>query len=187
MPVLDGYAATQALRKLEGAGRRTPVIGLSAHALTGDRDRALGAGMDDYIVKPLTFEALSNVLDNWLTRPELDPAPGPEPVGLQLSEDLMRLFVQHAPDQVRDVVRAEDVPRLRTAAHKLKGTCMVLGLHQMASAAADLEAVDSDEDLLAAQALRASLLREFERVRTLFEKRLAQAQPDHTAAQSSHG
>ncbi len=66
MPVLDGYAATQQLRDLEGDRRHTPVVAMTASAQPADRDRCLAAGMDDYIAKPFTLADLTTVLDRWL-------------------------------------------------------------------------------------------------------------------------
>ena len=68
MPVMDGFAATQALRlrERETGGQRVPVIAMTANAMTGDRDRCLAAGMDDYIPKPVTIAELRRTLAQWL-------------------------------------------------------------------------------------------------------------------------
>ncbi len=66
MPVLDGYAATAAIRRREGDARRTPVIAMTANAMPGDRERCLAAGMDDYIAKPIDDARLKSALEQWV-------------------------------------------------------------------------------------------------------------------------
>jgi len=66
MPVMDGFQAAAAIRACEPASRRIPIVALTANAIEGDRQRCLEAGMDDYLSKPLTAEALQTVLDRWL-------------------------------------------------------------------------------------------------------------------------
>jgi PAS domain S-box-containing protein len=62
MPVMDGYQTTRRIRQLEGPHRHTPIVALTASSTTGERERCLGAGMDDYISKPFDPAALSNAL-----------------------------------------------------------------------------------------------------------------------------
>jgi len=62
MPDIDGFEVTRLIRKVEPTERRVPVIATTAHALEGDRERCLAAGMDDYLTKPLQFAELLTAL-----------------------------------------------------------------------------------------------------------------------------
>ncbi len=68
MPVMDGFAATRLIREYEGASHlaRTPIIALTANALTGDREHCLREGMDDYLSKPIELLQLSLLVAKWL-------------------------------------------------------------------------------------------------------------------------
>jgi CheY-like chemotaxis protein len=66
MPDVDGFAATAAIRQLDGPAARTPIIALTASAMHGDRERCLASGMDDYITKPVRRALLSEVLRRWV-------------------------------------------------------------------------------------------------------------------------
>lgn len=89
MPVMDGYALTEAIRAAEGADTRKPILALTANALRGEERRALDAGMDAYLTKPVQLEELRRTLERFLpapagasastaTPPEAAPAPARE-------------------------------------------------------------------------------------------------------------
>ncbi|MBI5937388.1 MAG: response regulator [Betaproteobacteria bacterium] len=70
MPVMDGYEASQAIRRAEtGSGNRIPILAVTANAMSGDHERSLAAGMDDYLSKPYTIEQLDEKIAVLLNRP----------------------------------------------------------------------------------------------------------------------
>jgi CheY-like chemotaxis protein len=74
MPDMDGYEATARIRAAEAAAGEhpTPIIGVSARAMEGDRENALAAGLDDYLTKPLREEELAAILGRWIVTATID-------------------------------------------------------------------------------------------------------------------
>jgi two-component system, sensor histidine kinase and response regulator len=163
---VDGYAATGRIRAQEGEGERLPVIAMTAHAMKGDRERCLEAGMDDYLSKPLRPDALDAVLERWLgLAPSGDGAPAPEVAAAadalidearmrtfrddygDIVDQLVDLFLSSTPpllDELRDAAAGDDHDELRRAAHKLKGSCQNIGATFMATLCRSIEAGEGD-------------------------------------------
>ncbi|HEU0122444.1 MAG TPA: response regulator [Bryobacteraceae bacterium] len=75
MPEVDGYTATSQIRAQETPGQHTPVIAMTAHAMDGDREACMAAGMDDYLPKPLDLQQLATMLTRWVPGPAKTTAP----------------------------------------------------------------------------------------------------------------
>ena len=140
MPEMDGFEALAAIRTLERAesGRRpTPIIALTAHAMKGDQDRCLDAGFDGYLSKPIRSADLEKAIASITSGGEEQAGEGHgsgfdrsfalEQVGgdENLLLDLIELFVNNAPGQLRRVGEGLDQGDCQSAArsaHLLKGS-----------------------------------------------------------------
>ena len=164
MPGLDGYQLTAAIRDLEAArGRtRTPIVALTADVVREHVERCLAAGMDDYLLKPVTIRQLVEKLQRWLPHVELGaahaaaepdaarrPRPPVDPALLhQFSggdagkvRQLLILYAQTADDDLRALDDAErhGDGAVASVAHRIKGAARMIGANEVAEIAESLE------------------------------------------------
>jgi two-component system sensor histidine kinase/response regulator len=165
MPVMDGFTATRRIRDAEGWRARTPIIALTANAMTGQLERCLAAGMDGYLTKPLdvarlrdTLEELGlaedgrdlddSVAEQLVSTPTAIPAidlaklqavtQGDE----EFRRELIDAFVQSGEQVLAELdaaMRTQDRDRIGRAAHKLKGAAANMYAETVRAACAELE------------------------------------------------
>jgi len=173
MPEMDGLAATRAIREIESAsGAHVPIIGLTAHAMKGDRERCFAAGMDGYVSKPIRPAALFAAMDQAIGQQPaaehqeavLKPAQVLDEEGLlalvssdrQLLQELTGLFLQDSRQRLAEIhagMASGDLSSLRVAVHALKGSAGSVCGGRTADAALRIEKLMEKGDL--AQARRA--------------------------------
>jgi len=151
MPVLDGYSAAAQIRSWEAGQSRVPIIALTAHAMHGEKEKVLAAGMDDYLTKPLRASVLERTLAQHVkndSRPATPSQPAPAGPPLELdpevprSSKLVRLFIDRMSaqlDTLENAVAAREREVLGQIAHKVKGGCLSVGALRMAQVAARIE------------------------------------------------
>jgi CheY-like chemotaxis protein/HPt (histidine-containing phosphotransfer) domain-containing protein len=197
MPEMDGFAATAAIRAREAThpgGRRLPIVALTAFAMTGDRERCLAAGMDDYLTKPIRRDQLVAILARFAgasvpaeaeaekAGPAIDEAAVLAYVGgdRELLGELLGIFLEDSPGQLqalREAVAGGDAAALMRAAHTLSGNLRVLGAPTAVALVGQLEALGRDGHLESAAALLARFESELERVRGATVEAIASGTP----------
>jgi signal transduction histidine kinase/CheY-like chemotaxis protein len=166
MPVMDGFQATSAIRAREaGANRHIPIVAMTAHAMRGDRERCLAAGMDGYVSKPIRAARLFAAVEGLATCDGAAEGHAEDGATSAVAFDLTKalqnaggrrgllarmaaLFLAECPGtmaEIRTALARGDYPALGRAAHRLKGSAGSLGSPGVAGAAARLEAIARGE------------------------------------------
>jgi PAS domain S-box-containing protein len=151
MPEMDGLAATAAVRARErGSGGHVPIVAMTAHAMEGDRERCLAAGMDGYVSKPVEAEGLVEAVET--AAGTFDPSRAVARLGgdERLFGELLDLFLADLPPmlaEIRKAVDSSDADAIRRAAHTLKGSVANFAAPRPVEAARRLEAMGAGRDL----------------------------------------
>ncbi len=160
MPEMNGYEATQNIRRLEeSSGGRIPIIAMTANALLGEREKCLAIGMDEYVSKPIDISLFRRVLGNWVVLPDIQRLTqqtadaGPPPIdmaeirfysdgNIDKERKLVGIFEKQTVAVLatlrENCVDGENVP-WREAAHLLKGSAGSIGAAQLRMLCADAQ------------------------------------------------
>ena len=183
MPNMDGYEMTRTIRNIETLEGypRIPVIAWTANALKEENEKIAAAGMDAILVKPVSMKMLRETLEKWLapngnvdkitvteaSRPDITtPAQTHSPIDYSVlnviipSKDeqpqLLREFLNHIrTDRIKldEMLTQKDGAALRSTAHRMKGSCKMVGALRLSSACAEIEQVAASGDLNMVQVL----------------------------------
>jgi len=201
MPGMDGWAAARAIREGEPAGRRIPIIAMTARALEEDGPAAQESGMDGYLAKPVRITELVEMIGRFLraapaagaaattdagskrmSMQQMDIAGALERLGgdRALLAELAGLFLEEGPrllGELRHALDQGDAHGARNAAHQLKGLLAQFCAAQAREAAWEVELAAREADLLQARAKLAGLEPLMDRLRPELE-RLARGEPE---------
>ena len=171
MPEMDGFEATQAIRAFEKeSGAHLPIVAMTAHAMKGDRDRCLAAGMDDYLTKPIRSAMLFAMLERFATKDEprarekaaeregisevhawdFDRALARVSGDRDLLVELIVIFEAECPkllNAIRSAVERGDASALEMNAHGLKGACSTFSAGPSTERARELEMMGRNQQL----------------------------------------
>jgi signal transduction histidine kinase/CHASE3 domain sensor protein/DNA-binding NarL/FixJ family response regulator len=158
MPELDGYQATELIRRSEASYRNIPIIAMTANAIKGDKERCLDVGMNDYISKPLKVRELVEILNRWLGEEQVLPGVPRDTIVDQetllqlcdlpgskhgnLLDELIDGFTRFVPERILRVKNAfvsGEIRAIAFEAHALKGASGTLGLKRLHSLCEEME------------------------------------------------
>lgn len=198
MPGMDGLQATSKLRSQEQGKTHTPIIGVTANVLDGDREKVIQGGMDDYLPKPVQLEDLSACLSRWMGKKPTPPLPTEKPTEDPIDESVL--------DEIKDLKNAQGqsvlqrvlvtfsntfplylseikkfasdgaLDQLKVPAHTLKGSSKSIGAIQLGNICASILKSINNNDLASIAPLMTELESESVRVASWLKTKIQSAQ-----------
>jgi len=187
MPEMDGYEASAEIRRIEGTRRHTPIIAMTAHALNGDREKSLAAGMDDHITKPVDRAQLSRVLEHFLA----SAANAKPSVDLPVDLNRLRQAMGEDPEEVLEIlnlylsgmegnlikldlaISSGNTSEVELIAHNCAGTSANCGMVAVVDHFRELERMCRENELTGAGRVTEQVAIEFERIKVFLAERFA--------------
>lgn len=164
MPEMDGYEATKKIRELKGLPGRDdwiPIVAMTAHALSGDREKCLAAGMDDYLVKPLLPDSIAAAIRKW-KRKRTPQSDGERTEifdrrsffsrimnDVALARAVIIAFLEDIPAQIELLgksIEQNDMPSAERFAHRIRGAAANLSCNEISRIARECETAAHDND-----------------------------------------
>ncbi len=197
MPEMDGLTATALIRKAELlTGKHIPIIAMTAHAMDGDQEKCIAAGMDDYISKPVEPSDLKAIIEKWIPDNKVleissshkalkdSAALSGTPINipwllerfdLKAIQLLVGMFLSSTPETLEKIANSianNDCVSLLALAHYLKGACVNIDARKCAELCKQLEEAARNSDITAAGAIENRLQEAYNEVRPYMETHL---------------
>jgi two-component system, sensor histidine kinase len=190
MPEMSGFEATAVIREKEKTtGKHQLIVALTAHAMKGDRERCLEAGMDNYLAKPIqSNELFAALYESPRARKTLAPQKPPIAIfdsgvalirtghDLELLAELIEIFLADCPwrmAEIQEAIALSDAQGLERSAHKLKGAAAVFDARSVVETAEQLEILGRRNDVSAARELLSDLDRQIATLTRALQESLA--------------
>jgi len=169
MPVMDGYTATKEIRNLKSDVAKIPIIAITAHALTGDKEKCIEAGMNDYISKPIIADQMIRIIDKWVkivpsyVKPnvtetlklkseilDIEHLEKMSAGDKEFRDELINTYIEDVNarfDNLASLIFKKDVDKTINEAHTIKGASYSIGAVRVGDIAKNIEMAGRNNNL----------------------------------------
>ena len=194
MPVMDGFEATRKIRdpKTKVLDHDIPIIAMTAHAMEGDKERCLSAGMNDYIPKPVSLQNLAQTLDKWIKKKpdgkiKKEQSASPVPVFKKellaerlmgdenILKEILDIFIEESAMQIESLkghIEKKDLEKIKMQAHTIKGASANIGGEVLRRTAFEMEEAAGQQDFDKIASLMPELEEQYVALRKVLEEEI---------------